>query len=300
MFHGIIPIYKPKGYTSHDVVNFVRRVMAQKKVGHTGTLDPEVEGVLPICLGQATRIAEYIQDRPKQYEGVMTVGVSTTTEDQTGEVIERQCVSPPLIKERVEEVFRSFLGVSLQVPPMYSAVKVNGKRLYELARQGKRMKRPPREITIYSLKCLWVKNDDSFPTIAFNVICSKGTYIRTLCVDIGKKLGYPAHLSSLVRTRSGPFHAEDCYSLDQLKKLQTSEEKQSILYSIDEALGNFPSMIIHDSDVQHVENGLPLEVESSFTLPYVRIYSESGKFCALYRCEGGIAKPEKVFRDVTN
>ncbi len=299
MFHGVLPVYKPKGYTSHDIVSKIRKVMNQKRVGHTGTLDPEVEGVLPICLGQATRVVEYIQEYPKRYLGTLTLGIATDTEDQTGVVIEQKEVSSPIGKEHIQQVFQSFVGEISQIPPMYSAVKKKGKRLYEWARQGKNVVRKARKVTIYSLACRWIKQG-TFPTIAFDVTCSKGTYIRTLCVDIGKKLGYPAHLSSLIRTESGPFYLEDCYKLEHLFTLKTREEKKRVLYAIDEVLGHFPSVVIQDFDVQHVENGLPLIIENSFPLSLIRVYSESGKFCALYRLEDGIAKPEKVFRDVTN
>lgn len=298
MLHGILPVYKPKGYTSHDIVRRIRQIVGQKRVGHTGTLDPEVEGVLPICLGQATRVAEYIQDRPKRYRGTMKLGIATDTEDQTGEIIQQTEVSS-LLEEQVQSVFQSFLGEIAQIPPMYSAVKYKGKRLYEWARQGQMIKRKPRKVTIYSIRCLGIEQG-SYPTLAFDVTCSKGTYIRTLCVDIGKKLGYPAHLSSLIRTKSGPFYLEDCYQLEQLLALQRRDELKNRLYSIDEVLGHFPSVIVYDEDVRYVENGLPIKVENSFSIPLLRIYSESGKFCALYRFEEGIAKPEKVFRDVTD
>lgn len=299
MFHGILPIYKPKGYTSHDIVDKIRQVMRQKRVGHTGTLDPEAEGVLPICIGQATRIVEYIQELPKRYRATMTLGIATNTEDQTGEVIEQKEVTLPILKEQIDRVFQTFLGEILQIPPMYSAVKIEGKRLYEWARQGKTVGRKSRKVMIYSLNCLGIQQGP-YPKIVFDVVCSKGTYIRTLCVDIGKQMGYPAHLSHLVRTESRPFRLEDCYQLDQILALQTDQDKQEILYAIDEVLGQFPSVVIRDDDIKHIENGLPLVIENSFPLSCIRVYSESGKFCALYRYEGGIARPEKVFRDVTN
>lgn len=297
MMHGILPIYKPRGFTSHDIVNQIRRLMGQKKVGHTGTLDPEVEGVLPICLGQATRVAEYIQNRPKRYRGKMRLGISTDTEDQTGSVIEKQAVSQ-LTRQQIEEVFEKFHGEIEQIPPMYSAVKYQGKRLYELARQGKEVTRKPRKAIIYRLQCL-SDVEGAFPIVEFDVICSKGTYIRTLCVDIGKKLGYPAHLASLIRTESGPFHMDDCYSLEKLNQIQSDDEKRQLLFSLDEALGHFPCLTIQESDVQHVLNGASLQVEGlDIDAQIVRVYSESGRFCALYRLEKSIAKPEKVFRDV--
>lgn len=298
MMHGILPIYKPRGYTSHDIVHQIRRIMGQKRVGHTGTLDPEVEGVLPICLGQATRVVEYIQNRPKRYRGKMRLGISTDTEDQTGSIIEKQAVTQ-LTRQQIEEVFEQFHGEIEQIPPMYSAVKVQGKRLYELARQGKEVARKPRKAMIYHLQCLSDVVEGAFPIIEFDVICAKGTYVRTLCVDIGKKLGYPAHLASLIRTESGPFHMDDCYSLDQLSQIQSEEERRQLLFSLDEALGHLPCLIIHESDVPRVLNGASFQVgELNIDAQIIRIYSESGRFCALYRLEKSMAKPEKVFREV--
>lgn len=297
MIHGVLPVYKPKGYTSHDIVSQIRRWSGQKRVGHTGTLDPAVEGVLPICLGQATRIVEYIQELPKRYRGSMVLGIATDTEDQTGEVIKKQEV-PSIPDSEIKHVFQTFLGEIEQIPPMYSAVKVNGKRLYQLARQGDVVSRKPRKITIYELQYLSIQKG-TFPILHFDVLCSKGTYIRTLCVDIGKALGFPAHLASLVRTESGPFQLPDCYHLAEVTKLSSETEQQRVLYTVDEVLGHLPSLIIQDSDVKFVQDGLPLQVADAFSLPtLVRIYSETGKFCALYRVENGIAKPEKVFRDV--
>ena len=221
MLHGVVPVNKPAGLTSHDVVNRIRRLSRQKKVGHTGTLDPAVKGVLPICLGQATRIAEYIQSLPKRYWGTLTLGAATDTQDHTGRVTEEQPVSP-LDPEQIDRVFRRFIGEIEQVPPMYSAVKVDGKRLYEWARQGREIKRSSRRVTVYSLERTGIEGGEQ-PRIHFDVRCSKGTYVRTLCVDLGKELGYPAHMSRLVRTESGPFTLEEAFTLDRLERVAARE-----------------------------------------------------------------------------
>jgi tRNA pseudouridine55 synthase len=295
MRHGVLPILKPKGCTSHDVVNQIRRLTKIKKVGHTGTLDPEVEGVLPICLGQATRIAEYIQDMPKSYRGSLRLGIATDTEDHTGQVIEQKTV-PPISPERIEQVFHQFHGQIEQVPPMYSAVKVGGKRLYELARSGKTVERKSRTVTIYSLSLIRVEKGE-FPVIHFDVTCSKGTYVRTLCVQIGQALGLPAHMNSLVRTKSGPFHLEDCYTLDELKTVDWEE----VLIPIDEVLGLYPVCFVSDEMQSRVWEGWTLETDEISTQGSLyRVYSESGRFLALYRQQPSthLLKPEKVFRDV--
>uniref|UniRef100_UPI003D1D4481 tRNA pseudouridine(55) synthase TruB n=1 Tax=Kroppenstedtia sanguinis TaxID=1380684 RepID=UPI003D1D4481 len=298
MLHGVIPVNKPAGLTSHDVVNRLRRLSGQKKVGHTGTLDPAVEGVLPICLGQATRIAEYIQSLPKRYRGTLTLGVATDTEDQTGEVLEEQPVGP-LEPERIDAVFRKFTGEIEQIPPMYSAVKVEGKRLYEWARQGQQVQRRSRRVTIYSLERTGMEEGEQ-PRIHFDVRCSKGTYVRSLCVDVGKELGYPAHMSRLIRTESGPFMLEEAFDLDRLEQVANSGEWGSVLTGIGEALRHLPELIVPQSLYTSVMNGRllhPEQREALATGTLFRVSSEEGQFCALYRMKDeGTAKPEKVFR----
>ncbi|MBA4494376.1 tRNA pseudouridine(55) synthase TruB [Paenactinomyces guangxiensis] len=300
--HGIIPVYKPKGYTSHDIVARVRRLAGQKKVGHTGTLDPEVEGVLPVCLGQATRLVEYIQEMPKRYSGSFMLGISTDTQDQTGTVLEKAVVSN-IDLPTVEKVFGQFHGEIKQIPPMYSAVKVQGRRLYDLARSGHEVERPSRKVTIYQLICTGFTPGE-YPVVHFDVICSKGTYIRTLCVDIGQALGVPAHMCSLTRTESGPFHLDDCYTLDELQQVSEQQAWVDVLTALDEVLGQFPSLIVSVEDAARVLDGWPLRLENGPLSLYkegtlLRVYSETGSFCALYRLgQEGLAKPEKVFRDV--
>lgn len=296
--HGILPVHKPKGLTSHDVVARIRRIAGQKRVGHTGTLDPEVDGVLPICLGQATRIVDFLQARPKRYTGTMKLGIATDTEDQTGNVTARSSVHE-MTPDKIESAFSSLLGVIEQIPPMYSAVKIKGKRLYELARNGQTVERPARKVEIYHLHLIGFKQAEH-PLIMFDVCCSKGTYVRTLCVDIGKKLGYPAHMYSLTRIESGPFHLADCYSLDELEEAANEGRLAELLVAIDESLHFLPSLIVDDDDGRRVLDGVPLEFTDSMKLtqPFVRVYTEQGKFCAIYRLNKTLAVPEKVFREV--
>lgn len=298
--HGILPLFKPKGFTSHDMVAFVRKKTKQKKVGHTGTLDPEVEGVLPLCLGQATRVAEYLQGMPKQYRVSLCLGRSTDTEDQTGTILEEKQVKEPLDLVRVKQVLQSLIGEIEQTPPMYSAVKWKGRRLYELAREGKVVERPSRKVTIYDLQFIGMEKGD-FPLISFDVLCSKGTYVRTLCVEIGKRLGFPAHMASLIRIKSGPFSLDDCYTVDEINSLNIDDWKD-ILIPIGEGLGQMSSLIVADEDVHKVFNGWMLEAEDKRLGQdgqLVRVYSESGLFLAIYRqIAQAVFKPEKVFREV--
>src|SRR3954465_6689647 len=195
---GILPLYKPAGLTSHDCVFRLRKILKTKKVGHTGTLDPDVTGVLPICIGKATKVAEYITDAGKAYLGEVTIGFSTTTEDSSGEVVERKAVNCVVTREEILNVLQSLTGEIEQTPPMYSAVKVGGVRLYEYARKGIEVERPTRVVSIYSIELLDDRDEYIGETVSFQfrVSCSKGTYIRTLAVMIGESLGFPAHMSS--------------------------------------------------------------------------------------------------------
>lgn len=298
MLHGVIPVNKPAGLTSHDVVSQIRRLAGQKKVGHTGTLDPAVEGVLPVCLGQATRIVEYIQSLPKGYQGTLTLGVATDTQDQTGEVTEEERVNS-LDPTRIDAVFQDFTGEIEQVPPMYSAVKVKGRRLYEWAREGQEIQRKPRKVTLYSLKRIGME-EGAQPRIHFDVRCSKGTYVRTLCVDIGKALGYPAHMSRLVRTVSGPYTLADALTLEELEQAAETDDWGSVLSGMGEALGHLPGLVVPQSAYPLVMNGMPIQLKEGEPLPVgtlLRVFTEDREFCALYRMKDQeTAKPEKVFR----
>ncbi|TVY10612.1 tRNA pseudouridine(55) synthase TruB [Paenibacillus cremeus] len=248
---GILPIWKPKGFTSHDVVAKVRRILKIKRIGHTGTLDPAVTGVLPLCIGRATRLVEYIQDLPKEYEARLRLGMATDTEDLSGEIVEQAPhVRDRLTPEQVVEVIGRFQGEIEQVPPMYSAVKVDGKRLYELARQGVEVERKSRVVTIHGIQVLDTDWSGDFPEVRFRVLCSKGTYIRTLCVDIGRALGVPAVMAELVRTSTGAIGPESCLTLEQVEELQRSGELQSKLLTMEQALAHMPTLRLNATQTQ--------------------------------------------------
>lgn len=242
---GVLNINKPAGMTSHDVVNKLRWILKEKKVGHTGTLDPDATGVLLICLGKATRIMEYLQDHEKTYEGTVILGVATDTLDSKGKILS-VCESNNFDHGRIRGVFHSFKGEIKQIPPMVSAIKIQGKRLYELAREGKTVNRDPRPVEIYDLEIISIyegkadRVDPSmlFTKIDFQVRCSKGTYVRSLAADIGNALGYGAHLSRLVRTKSGGFDLKDSISLEDIKN--DPEIAFCAIKSIDEALSFMP------------------------------------------------------------
>lgn len=299
--HGVLVLHKPAGVTSHDCVAKVRRLFATKRVGHTGTLDPEVTGVLPICIGNATRIVEYLQEQSKTYEVVMRLGISTTTEDAQGERIEQIPVDiPSITEERIKQLFAQFLGEIEQVPPMYSAVKVNGQRLYDLARQGVVIERQPRKVTIYELNLhkLAVGEEDTV-LISFSCRCSKGTYIRTLCVDLGTALGYPAHMAHLIRSQSGGFTLDQAITFTELEQKLEQGEIDGLLIGMGEAL-DFPRIQIPAERKAAVLNGLETTLHG--------VHAEIGDLVCLYAGDqllgihrvaqgrqGLVAKPEKVF-----
>ncbi len=251
---GIFNIYKQKGFTSHDVVAIVRKTIQQKKVGHTGTLDPDAEGVLPICVGKATKLADYIMEGKKGYRAVVTLGTSTTTEDASGEIIEKKEFI--FDEQNITKAVQSFLGTYKQTPPMYSAIKINGKKLYELAREGKEIERKAREITIFDIKITKFMPPEQFE---IDVICSKGTYIRTLCADIGKKLNCGAHMHSLLRTSSSMFTLDTAITLDELKELAEKQQLQKVLLTLDSALQQYSSIIVSSKANKLLYNGNKIE-----------------------------------------
>lgn len=300
--NGVIVVDKPAGMTSHDCVSRIRRLYKTKKAGHTGTLDPEVTGVLPICLGQATRLVEYLQELPKRYEVVMRIGYATTTEDAAGEVTERQEVDPGSItEERITELFRSFLGEIEQIPPMYSAVKVNGKRLYELAREGAVIERQSRKVTIYELTLTGISVEEQMVDVRFTCTCSKGTYMRTLCVDLGQALGYPAHMKKLRRTKSGPFTEQEAVPLDVLEEQAAKGEDLSrFVRSIREAVSFLPAVQVKQERVKAVLNGLTTALPGADLKEGSLVCLFAGdQLLGIHRvCRGDkglFAKAEKVF-----
>lgn len=234
--NGILLINKPAGMTSHDVVNIARKSLHTKKVGHCGTLDPDATGVLVLCIGKATKALQFLTSEQKEYIATLTLGTSTDTYDSSGVVLEEKEFQGV---DDVEKVLKSFLGKQKQLPPIYSAIKVNGKKLYEYARHNEKVDIQPRDIEILEIELL--KQLDNH--IQFRVLCSKGTYIRSLCVDIAKKLGYPGHMSHLLRSRSGHFDLKDCFSIDELK-----EGKVQFL-SLEEAFKDYEHYIVDDENI---------------------------------------------------
>lgn len=300
---GVLLLNKPKGITSHDCVAKVRRLLGVKKVGHTGTLDPNVSGVLPLCLGKATRIAEFLTGATKTYEGEVTLGVATTTEDADGDVVAVRPVERPIARVEIEAVFRRLIGEIEQTPPMYSAVKVGGKKLYEYARAGIEVERPTRRVTIYELELLDDREQFAGETVSFRfrVTCSKGTYVRTLAVTVGEQLGYPAHMSDLIRTASGPFRLEDCVTLEEVERRAADGTAAALLIPIEQALFHLPKYEINDKVAEKVKNGALLRLPAflhALDGPVVLVTPER-EALALYvkhPARPGLMKPLKVFR----
>ncbi len=287
MIHGILNVYKEKGYTSHDVVAKLRGMLGQKKIGHTGTLDPDAEGVLPVCLGRATRVCDLLTDSSKTYEAVLLLGETTDTQDSSGRVLTTGDPSG-LTGAEVEEAIFSFLGTYDQVPPMYSARKVGGKKLYQLAREGKTVTREPRTVQIYSLSILQIK----LPRVKIRVDCSKGTYIRTLCQDIGEKLGCGGLMESLIRTRVGSFTIEHSLTLAETEEKTRAGELEQILTPIDSLFPDCPKVTVSGKGESLAYNGNRLPAALIDRVPEeagdkkdVRVYDSTGTFVALYRPE---------------
>ncbi|MFS1513154.1 tRNA pseudouridine(55) synthase TruB [Chengkuizengella sp. SCS-71B] len=298
---GILPVLKPKGWTSHDVVAKVRGILKIKRIGHTGTLDPEVTGVLPLCIGKATRVVEYIQLLPKEYEVILKLGISTDTEDMTGNVI-KQLGQVNVTKDQIENTMLSFIGDIQQIPPMFSAVKINGKKLYELARKGEEVERKPRAVTIHKIDLLDFNLDLQHPEIKFRVLCSKGTYIRTLCVDIGRELNLPATMLSLVRTATGNIDINQCLSIDEIQKLVDDNALNHKLISIDQSIHHFPSFIIKETQLQNARFGKKLNFSDlkfrpESTIDLIRLYSENNVFIGIYKLDhiNQMVIPNKLF-----
>lgn len=247
---GIFNIYKEKGFTSHDVVAVVRKILHMKKVGHTGTLDPDAEGVLPICVGKATKLSDIIMDGRKSYRAMLKLGVTTTTEDASGEILAEKPVNWD--EDAIRAAIAGMIGRQEQIPPMYSAVKVNGKKLYELAREGKEIERKARTIEIFDIRIRAFLPPNR---VEFDVDCSKGTYIRTLCADIGKTLGCGGHMESLLRTATGSFSLEQAIRLDDLRALAAEDRAAEAMLSMKEALRDFPKIRVSAQSEKLLYNG---------------------------------------------
>lgn len=291
---GILNVDKPAGVTSHDVVDTVRRIAGQRKVGHAGTLDPMATGVLLVCLGQATRVAEYLMSGRKRYRATIVLGTTTDTYDADGKTT-NSGGRTDYSQEDVQAVLASLSGPIEQVPPMYSALKRDGQPLYKLARQGKTVELEPRSVVIHEIKFLnWNE-----PSLIIEVLCSSGTYIRSLAHDLGQLLGGGAHLASLVRLSSGSFLLEDSASLARLEEAFQHGEESTHLMPIDEALLDWPAMIIGADEARRVVHGqsLPGDQPVAAETRLCRAYSAGGDFLAIlsYEPERGCWQPKKVF-----
>lgn len=294
MIDGIINIHKERGFTSHDVVAKLRGILHQKKIGHTGTLDPEATGVLPVCLGKGTKLCDMLTDRDKTYETVLRLGVVTDTQDMTGTVLQEHPVD--VRPEEVEEVISSFLGEQMQVPPMYSALKVNGRKLCDLAREGVEVERKARKVVFHELTILKME----LPLVYIRVNCSKGTYIRTLCHDIGEKLGCGGCMEKLVRTRVGRFSLEEGLTLSQVEKLVREDKIGEFIWSVESMFSHLEAVHSRPAGDRLLENGNPLMeelAENSSSEKLVRMYDSKGKFIGIYEYQKGRERyfPNKIF-----
>jgi len=308
MIHGIINVYKEKGFTSFDVVAKSRGIFKQKKIGHTGTLDPDAEGVLPLCFGKATKVCDLLTEKNKEYKAVMLLGKITDTQDISGTVLEEQEVH--VTEEQIREVVKHFLGDIMQVPPMYSALKVNGQKLCDLAREGKTVERKARPVTIFELEILEI----ALPRVAMRVKCSKGTYIRTLCEDIGRELGCGACMESLLRTKVSEFYLEDAIKLSELEALvktategiapeQWNNKLFPFVRSVDSVFLKYPMSVVKKEYNKLLYNGNRLvsamleEVREEFQIQPLRIYDEEGHFIGIYEYDANRKdyKPVKLF-----
>ena len=295
MYDGMINVYKEKGFTSHDVVAKLRGILHQKKIGHTGTLDPDATGVLPVCLGKGTKLCDMITDRDKTYRAVMLLGRTTDTQDISGQILSEKAVE--VDEAAVLDAALSFVGDYMQVPPMYSAIKVDGKKLYELARQGQEIERKARHVVIHSLKII----EMHLPYVTMEVCCSKGTYIRTLCQDIGEKLGCGACMTELTRLKVGHFAIEDAWTLSQIQEMATlgEAEVRRHMVPVEQMLLDYPKFrTIEGTSDKMLANGnwLPEEQvvaskeEDAAVLKdglQVRMYSSTGEFTAIYQYIAG-------------
>nr|WP_090398932.1 tRNA pseudouridine(55) synthase TruB [Natribacillus halophilus] len=294
---GILPLAKPAGMTSHDCVLLARRWFKTREVGHTGTLDPDVEGVLPLCIGRATKLVPILMESSKVYEGTMALGSTTTTEDASGEVISRARVPGEIPEEQLQRVFNSLVGDIQQVPPMYSAVKVNGKRLYEYARAGEAVERPLRSVTVHALRrsgeTSW-SPDGEHLCIPFSVVCSKGTYVRTLAVEAGERLGYPAHLSQLKRTESAGIERPRCTSIAEMERRANAGDAEQALLSVEYVLRHCQHYEVSHREAEKIKNGAVLRTGD---YPHAErlVFTHDDRALAIYvphpRKEGMI-KPE--------
>ncbi len=287
---GIIVIDKPFGKTSHDMVYFVRKLVGIKKVGHTGTLDPAATGVLPVCIGNATKVCDMLTNADKAYKVTFILGMITDTQDAEGEVLAEQPVN--CTKEDITDAVNSFMGEIKQIPPMYSAVKVGGKKLYELARAGVTVERKERTVTIKAIEILEI--DEEKNAVTMTVECSKGTYIRTLCEDIGIKLGCGAYVNNLQRIKSGVFSLENSYTLEELLERKEQNTLSECIVSTEAVFADLPKVRLGKKQAEMVKNGIAVNQSGLTEGKLYRVYGEEG-FLAVSKCVEGRLRLEKAF-----
>ena len=301
MINGVINVYKEPGYTSHDVVAKLRGILKQKKIGHMGTLDPNAVGVLPVCLGKATKLCNLLSEKDKTYTATMLLGTETDAQDTTGQITNQTPEEEvmKLSEEKVFDVIKSYIGEYDQIPPMFSAIKINGQKLYNLARKGEEIERPPRHCKIIDITITKI----DLPRVSFHVTCSKGTYVRTLCYDIGKDLGVGACMEKLTRTRVERFDIKDSISLSQIEEIRDQGVLEQYITPVDEILDMYSKCMVSEEAEKLLYNGniftsrntlLKMNHQDGQT---VRVYTHDGKFIGLYMyiAEKQIYKPIKIF-----
>ena len=293
-YQGIIVIRKENGFTSHDVVAKLRGILHMKKIGHTGTLDPDAVGVLPVALGKGTKLVDLITDKEKTYEAVLRLGITTDTQDMSGTVLEEKPVN--VTEQQVRETIAGFVGEQLQIPPMYSALKINGKKLYELAREGKTVERKARPVCFYQIEVL----DIQLPVVRIRVACSKGTYIRTLCHDIGQKLGCGGCMEQLLRTRVGRFSLEESHTLSEVEQAVADGTVCKWIYPVENVLAEYPKIQADPYGDRLLQNGNPLSenlVDEQHKEGWVRMYASNGNFTGIFQWDEKKKKyyPVKMF-----
>lgn len=301
---GMITIYKEKGYTSHDVVAKLRGILHQKKIGHTGTLDPDAVGVLPVCLGKGTKLCGLLTDKDKTYIAVCRLGIETDTQDMTGQILQQHTVN--VTAKEVKECITSFLGAYEQIPPMYSALKIGGRKLYDLAREGISVERKPRTVMIYGAELL--SYDETGHSFTMEVHCSKGTYIRTLCHDIGRKLGCGAAMQQLTRTRVAQFMLDEALTLKQVEELYKSGNLNDYVIPIDAMFPEYGKVSVKKDACKRLYNGNVLYTEDLIKLQENEqgdtagqeflVYDAEGRFIAVYQEKDHEYRPVKMFYSI--
>ena len=291
--NGVLIINKPQGWTSHDVVNKARRILQEKQIGHTGTLDPLATGVLVLCVGKATKIVRYLEADDKEYTAEMQLGSTTDTQDADGKVLETRAYSPPSIGQ-LQEALNAFQGSIQQRPPAFSALKVNGVPSYRMARKGTLPEHKKRLVTVHAVRLV----EYTDPIARFTVHCSKGTYVRTLCADVGERLGMGAHLISLIRTRAGRFRLEQALTLEQVAERAAAGQAEQTLIPLSEAVSGFPALTVDDADVRRIAHGNAVSAPPGFApedpRAPVRLLGHDGRLLAVARAREGSLRPEVV------